>query len=91
MDLMHPSKQAGVRFGDRDTRSCVLVLLGRGRTFHHSNLGPNTEGLRNLSAALVVKCAVRREQPSVGGLILIPGLTSSSIFLSKGKGFPKTA
>jgi hypothetical protein len=90
MDLMHPSKQVGVRFGDRDTRFCVLVLLGRGRTFDQI-LVPIRRALRNLSAALVVKCAVRREQPGVGGLILIPGQTSSSIFLPKGKGFPKTA
>jgi hypothetical protein len=26
-----------------------------------------------------------------GGLMLIPGQTSSSLFLSKGMGFPKTA
>lgn len=42
---------------------------------------PIWRALRNLSAALAVN----------GGLILIPGWTSSSIFLSKGKGFPKTA
>jgi blue copper oxidase len=31
------------------------------------------EGFAKLSAALAVKCAVRRERPGVGGLILIPG------------------
>jgi hypothetical protein len=47
--------------------------------------------LRNLSATFRVECAVGRERLGASGLILIPGQTSSSIFLSKGKGFPKTA
>ena len=71
---MHRSKQVGVEFGDRDTRSCVLMLLGRGRTFNHPNLGPNTEGFaKRLVQRLTVKRPARRERPGVGGLILIAG------------------
>jgi hypothetical protein len=54
-------------------------------------LVPIREALRKLGAASAVTFAVRRERLDVGGSILIRGWTSSSIFVFKGKGFPKTA
>jgi hypothetical protein len=54
-------------------------------------LVPIREALRKLGAASAVTFAVRRERLDVGGSILIRGWTSSSIFIFKGMGFPKTA
>jgi hypothetical protein len=54
-------------------------------------LVPVREALRKPGAASAVTLAVRRERLDVGGSMLIRGRTSSSIFIFKGKGFPKTA